>query len=141
MKKEWTIREKDDIFNKGDLVLVKQYSCYDLANPFGYESNEFGNIAPSIEIIDELLKKETVCLGIITEKEIVSWDPEAKMWMTMTMDKPYKLVQFRVYCPNAKDGIKTRLIESTAMKMVSKGDISRGIEESLENLTKNNKQQ
>jgi len=53
------------------------------------------------------------------------------------MDKPYKLVQFRVYCPNAKDGIKSRLIESTAMKMVSKGEISRAIEESLENLTNN----
>jgi hypothetical protein len=52
-------------------------------------------------------------------------------------DKPYKLVQFRVYCPNAKDGIKSRLIESTAMKMVSKGEISRAIEESLENLTNN----
>ena len=85
MKKEWTIREKDDIFNKGDLVLVKQYSCYDLANPFGYESDKFGNNIPSVEIIDELLKKETVCLGIITEKEIVSWNPEAEMWMTMTM--------------------------------------------------------
>lgn len=139
MKKEWTIREKDDIFNKGDLVLVKQYSCYDLANPFspfGYEDDKFGNITPSIEIIDELLKKETVSLGIITKKEIMSWEPEAEMWITMTSDKPYKLVQFRVYCPNAKDGVKTRLIDSTAMRMVSKGEIGRGIEESLENLAK-----
>jgi hypothetical protein len=139
MKKEWTIREKDDIFNKGDLVLVKQYSCYDLANPFGYKNDNFGNITPSIEIIEELLKKETVCLGIITEKEIISWEPEAEMWMMATMDKPYRLVQFRVYCSNARDGVKSRLIESTAMKMVSRGEISRGIEESLNNLA-NNKQ-
>ena len=63
------------------------------------------------------------------------------MWMMTALSEPYKLVQFRVHCFGGKDGIKTRLIDSTAMRLISKGDIGRGIEESLENLAKNNKQQ
>ena len=141
MTSKWVIREEDDKFNKGDLVLVKQYSCFDLSNPFGREKDDNGDISPPIEIIEELLSNESVCLGIITTKEIISWEPEAEMWMMTALSEPYKLVQFRVHCFGGKDGIKTRLIDSTAMRLISKGDIGRGIEESLNNLAKNNKQQ
>ena len=141
MRKEWIIRDEDDKFNKGDLVLVKQYSCYDLSSPFDYKSNEIEDTTPIIEIIEELLNKDSVSLGIITSKEVISWEPDAEMWMTMTMDKPYKLVQFRVHCFGIKGTIKTKLIDATAMRLVAKGEIGRNIEESLNNLTNNNQQE
>ena len=141
LKKDWIIREQDDKFDKGDLVLVKRYSCYDLSNPLEYKDSEFGDIAPTSEVIEELLNKDNVYLGIVISKEVISWEPDAEMWMTMTMDKPYKLVQFRVHCFDVKGTIKTKLIDATAMKLVSKGEIGRGIEESINNLTNNNKQQ
>jgi hypothetical protein len=139
MKKGWTIRGVDDKFNKGDLVLVKQYSYYDLSNPFGCDTDKFGDILSSDEAIEELLSKESVCLGIITSKDIISWEPEAEAWMMATVDEPYVLVQFRVHCFGINSTIKTRLVDSTAIRLLSKGDIGRRIEESLENL-KNNKQ-
>ena len=141
MRKEWIIRDEDDKFNKGDLVLVKQYSCYDLSSPFDYKNNEIEDTAPIGEIIEELLNKDSVSLGIITSKEVISWEPDAEMWMTMTMDKPYKLVQFRVHCFGGKGTIKTKLIDATAMRLVAKGEISKNIEESLNNLTNNNQQE
>ena len=141
MRKEWIIRDEDDKFNKGDLVLVKQYSCYDLSSPFGYKINEIEDTTPTSEMIEELLNKDSVCLGIVTSKEVISWEPDAEMWMTMTLDKPYKLVQFRVHCFGIEGIIKTKLIDATAMKLVSKGEISRNIEESLNNLTNNNQQE
>jgi len=140
MKKGWTIREIDDKFNKGDLVLVKQYSYYDLSNPFGGENEEFGDILSSSDTIEELLNKESVCFGVITSKDIISWEPEAEMWMTATIDEPYMLVQFRVHCFGIEGNIRTKQVESNALRLVSRGDISRGIEESLSNLAKNNKQ-
>ena len=141
MRKEWIIRDEDDKFNKGDLVLVKRYSCYDLSNPLDYKGNEIEDTAPTSEMIEELLNKDNVCLGIVTSKEVISWEPDAEMWMTMTLDKPYKLVQFRVHCFGIEGIIKTKLIDATAMRLVSKGEISRNIEESLNNLTNNNQQE
>ena len=140
MNKDWIIREEDDKFNKGDLVLVKQYSAYDLSNPFGQESGDLSDILYSAELIEELLDKGDVSLGIITSKDIISWEPEAEMWMTMTMDKPYKFIQFRVYCFGIQGSIKTKRVDSNALRLISKGEISKGIEESLNNLA-NNKQQ
>ena len=140
MNREWIIREEDDKFNQGDLVLVKQYSAYDLSDPFGHENEDFSDFSNSSDLIEELLDKENVCLGIITSKDIISWEPEAEMWMTMTMDKPYKFIQFRVYCFGIQSNIRTRRVDSNALRLISKGEISRGIEESLNNLT-NNKQQ
>ena len=141
MNKDWIIREEDDKFNKGDLVLVKQYSAYDLSNPFGHESGALNDILYSTELIEELLDKGDVSLGIITSKEITSWEPEAEMWMSMTMDKPYKFIQFIVYCFDEKGIAKTKRVDSEAMRLVSRGDIGRSMEESLNNLAKNNKQQ
>jgi len=141
LRKEWIIRDEDDKFNKGDLVLVKQYSCYDLSSPFDYKNNEIEDTAPIGEIIEELLNKDSVSLGIITSKEVISWEPDAEMWMTMTLDKPYKLVQFRVHCFGIEGLIKTKLIDATAMRLVAKGEISKNIEESLNNLTNNNQQE
>mgnify|MGYP000477556064 CR=1 FL=1 len=141
MNKDWIIREEDDKFNKGDLVLVKQYSAYDLSNPFGQESGDLNDILYSTELIEELLDKGDVSLGIITSKEITSWEPEAEMWMSMTMDKPYKFIQFIVYCFDEKGIAKTKRVDSAAMRLVSRGDIGRSMEESLNNLAKNNKQQ
>ena len=141
LKKDWIIREEDDKFNKGDLVLVKRYSCYDLSNPLEYKDSEFGDIAATSEVIEELLNKDSVYLGIVTSKEVISWEPDAEMWMTMTMDSPYKLVQFRVHCFGVEGTIKTKLIDAKAMKLVSKGEIGRSIEESLSNLTNNNQQE
>ena len=139
MKKDWIIREEDDKFNKGDLVLVKQYSCYDLSDSFGHKNDEFSDFSSSEVKIEELLAKENVCLGIVTSKEILSWEPDAELWMTVVSDKPYKLVQFRVYCFGQKGGIKTKIIDSTAMRLISRGYISNSIKESLENLKNNNK--
>jgi len=141
LRKEWIIRDEDDKFNKGDLVLVKRYSCYDLSSPFGYKINEIEDTTPTSEMIEELLNKGNVCLGIVTSKEVISWEPDAEMWMSMTLDKPYKLVQFRVHCFGIEGIIKTKLIDATAMKLVSKGEIGRSIEESLNNLTNNNQQE
>ena len=139
MKKDWIIREEDDKFNKGDLVLVKQYSCYDLSNPFGHKNDEFSDFSTSEAEIEELLVKENVCLGIVTSKEILSWEPDAELWMTAVSDKPYMLVQFRVYCFGQKGEVRTKIIDSTAMRLISRGDISNSVKESLENLTNNNK--
>lgn len=140
MNKDWIIREEDDKFNKGDLVLVKQYSAYDLSNPFGHENKDFSDFLDSTDLIEELLDKESVCLGIITSKDIISWEPEAEMWMMMTMDKPYRFIQFRVHCFGIQSSIKTKRVDSNALRLISKGEISRGIEESLNNLANNNKQ-
>ena len=137
------MREVDDRFNKGDLVLVKQYSYYDLSNAFvdksGY-SGYSGDILLPNESVEELLSKENVCLGIITSKDIISWEPEAEAWMASTVADPYVLVQFRVYCFGINGSVRARLVDSTEIRLLSKGEIGRGIEESLENL-KNNKQQ
>jgi len=91
------------------------------------------------DIVDELLERDNICLGIIVSKEVTSWEPEAKRWMSMALDKPYRFVQFKVHCFAKTGGSRVKLLDSTSMRMVSKGDIGRGIEESLENLT-NNKQ-
>ena len=112
-----------------------------MSDPFEYENEDFSDFSNPTDLIEELLDKENVCLGIITSKEITSWEPEAEMWMTMTMDKPYKFIQFRVYCFGIQGDIRTRRVDSNALRLVSKGEISIGIEESLNNLAKNNKQQ
>jgi len=137
----WIFRDEDDKFNKGDLVLVKKYSCYDLTNPFGFGNEEMDDIIFTTDIVDELLERDNICLGIIVSKEVTSWEPEAKRWMSMALDKPYRFVQFKVHCFTKTGGSRVKLLDSTSMRMVSKGDIGRGIEESLDNLTKNNKQQ